>query len=84
MGGASYAGKFVNRHSSFSLSDEKESLVEIIFFMIPVSLFLGLGFLAAFLWANKTGQFDDLSGPSHRIIFEDEILNSGSSDEKTK
>ncbi|MDQ2104826.1 cbb3-type cytochrome oxidase assembly protein CcoS [Azospirillum isscasi] len=30
---------------------------------------MGLG---AFLWALKSGQFDDLDGAAHRILFDDE------------
>lgn len=28
-------------------------------------------FLLAFIWANKSGQFDDDISPAHRILFED-------------
>ncbi|MCG5244297.1 cbb3-type cytochrome oxidase assembly protein CcoS [Azospirillum doebereinerae] len=28
--------------------------------------------LAAFLWALKSGQFDDLDGAAHRILFDDD------------
>lgn len=40
--------------------------------LIPVALLLGLIGLVAFLWALKSGQFDDLDGAAHRILFEDE------------
>jgi cbb3-type cytochrome oxidase maturation protein len=40
--------------------------------LIPVALVLGLIGLAAFLWALKSGQFDDLDGAAHRILFEDD------------
>ena len=40
--------------------------------LIPVALFLGLLGLAAFLWALKSGQFDDLEGAAHRILQDDE------------
>ena len=41
-------------------------------YLIPVALFLGLVGLAAFLWALRTGQFDDLDGAAHRILFDDD------------
>ena len=41
-------------------------------FLIPVALLLGLGGLAAFLWALRSGQFDDLDGAALRIFVEDE------------
>jgi cbb3-type cytochrome oxidase maturation protein len=40
--------------------------------LIPAALFLGLVGLGAFLWALKSGQFDDLDGAAHRILFDDE------------
>ncbi len=43
-------------------------------YLIPVALALGLGGLAACLWAARTGQFDDLDGAASRILF-DETTN---------
>lgn len=40
--------------------------------LIPVALLLGLLGLIAFLWALKTGQFDDLDGAANRILFDDD------------
>ena len=40
--------------------------------LIPVALFLGLIGLVAFLWAMKSGQFEDLDGAAHRILFDDD------------
>lgn len=40
--------------------------------LIPVALLLGGIGLVAFLWALKSGQFDDLDGAAHRILFEDD------------
>ncbi len=40
--------------------------------LIPVALFLGLIGLIAFLWAMKSGQFEDLDGAAHRILFDDD------------
>jgi cbb3-type cytochrome oxidase maturation protein len=39
--------------------------------LIPVALALGLCGLAAFLWALRSGQFDDLDGAAGRILFDD-------------
>jgi cbb3-type cytochrome oxidase maturation protein len=44
----------------------------ILLWLIPAALFLGLLGLGAFLWALKSGQFEDLDGAAHRILFEDE------------
>lgn len=40
--------------------------------MLLVSLVIALFFLLTFLWATKTGQYDDDYGPSVRILFDDE------------
>lgn len=40
--------------------------------LIPVALFLGLCGLAAFFWAMRDGQFDDMDGAGMRILIEDE------------
>lgn len=44
--------------------------------LIPVALFLGLLGLIAFLWALRSGQFDDLDGAAARILFDDEPSRS--------
>ena len=40
--------------------------------LIPVALLLGGMGLVAFLWALRSGQFDDLDGAAHRILFDDD------------
>lgn len=40
--------------------------------MLIVSLIIALFFLGSFMWATKTGQYDDDYTPSVRILFEDE------------
>ena len=43
-----------------------------ILYLIPIALLLGLLGLAAFLWALRSGQYDDLDGAAQRILFDDE------------
>jgi cbb3-type cytochrome oxidase maturation protein len=40
--------------------------------LIPVALILGGLGLAAFLWALRSGQFEDMEGAAHRILTEDD------------
>lgn len=40
--------------------------------LIPAALALGGIGLAGFLWALRSGQFDDLDGAAHRILLDDE------------
>ena len=44
----------------------------ILLYLIPVALFLGGLGLAAFLWALKSGQYEDLDGAANRILFDDD------------
>lgn len=41
-------------------------------FLIPVALGLGLAGLAAFFWAMRSGQFDDLEGASLRMLIDED------------
>jgi len=45
--------------------------MKIIFFLILLSLLVAIGFLAAFIWAVRSGQYDDDVTPSIRILFDD-------------
>jgi cbb3-type cytochrome oxidase maturation protein len=54
--------------------------MEIIFMLTGISLLLAIIFLGAFVWAAKSGQFEDDFTPSVRILFDD---NSSVKSEKT-
>ncbi|MFO1060347.1 MAG: cbb3-type cytochrome oxidase assembly protein CcoS [Dongiaceae bacterium] len=43
----------------------------VLLYLIPAALGLGLVGLFAFLWALKSGQFDDLDGAAQRILYDD-------------
>ena len=47
--------------------------MEIIYFLIPMALVLVAGIVAGLFWAVKSGQFDDMEGPAHQIIMDEEI-----------
>lgn len=40
--------------------------------LVPAALTLGLIGLAAFFWAARSGQFDDLDGAALRVLIDDE------------
>lgn len=42
-----------------------------IFFLIILSLIVAAGFLAAFIWAVRSGQYDDDYTPSIRMLFDE-------------
>jgi len=41
-------------------------------FLIPIALLMGFAGLVAFLWAIRSGQYDDMDGAANRILIEDE------------
>jgi len=46
--------------------------MEILYLLIPLSIVL-LGIIVwLFIWAIGSGQFDDLEGPAHRILMDDD------------
>jgi cbb3-type cytochrome oxidase maturation protein len=46
--------------------------MSVIVVLIGFSIFVAAGFLVAFLWAVKSGQYDDDVSPSIRILFDNE------------
>lgn len=46
--------------------------MNIITYMVPIALGLGLGFVGLFVWTARSGQYDDLETPAVRILIEDE------------
>jgi cbb3-type cytochrome oxidase maturation protein len=59
--------------------------MNIFYLLIGASLLVALIFLALFIWAVKTGQFDDNETPSYRILFDDEKEDENSkTDEKSE
>ncbi len=52
--------------------------MEVLLLLIIISLSVALAFLAGFIWAVRSRQFDDDYTPSVRMLFdEDEEENSG-------
>ncbi len=46
--------------------------MDILYLLIPLSLVLVFVIGAVFWWALRSGQFEDLEGPAHRILMDDE------------
>ena len=44
----------------------------VLLMLIPIALGLGGVGLAAFLWALRSGQFEDMDGAAQRILFDDD------------
>jgi cbb3-type cytochrome oxidase maturation protein len=45
--------------------------MSVIFLLIPLSILIAAGFLAAFVWAVRSGQFEDTCTPSLRLLMDD-------------
>lgn len=57
--------------------------MSVIFVLIVIGILVATGFLIAFIWAVRTGQFDDSYTPSVRMLFDDnpEEINKKNSTE---
>ena len=48
--------------------------MNIVFFMIIVSLIIAIIFFILFIKAVRSGQYDDMYTPSVRMLFDDELI----------
>ncbi|WLQ15312.1 cbb3-type cytochrome oxidase assembly protein CcoS [Hahella aquimaris] len=46
--------------------------MQILFVLIPLSIALITVAIFIFRWAVRSGQYDDLEGPAHSILFDDD------------
>jgi cbb3-type cytochrome oxidase maturation protein len=46
--------------------------MEVLIYLVPLALGLGLAGLGAFLWSLGSGQYDDLEGAAWRAIMDDD------------
>lgn len=46
--------------------------MDILYVLIPLSLVFVAVIAGVFLWAVKSGQFEDMEGPAHRILMDDD------------
>lgn len=58
----------------------------VIFFLIPLSILVALCFLGLFIWAVRSGQYEDTTTPSMRLLLEEQkgSETDGDSDKKEK
>lgn len=45
--------------------------MDLIYIILPLALVLATFALVAFIWAARSGQFDDLETPGRRVLFDD-------------
>jgi len=46
--------------------------MEILYLLVPLAMLIVALMVVVFFWAVRSGQFDDLEGPAHRIIMDDD------------
>lgn len=51
--------------------------METIFVLLPLALLIASIAVGAFIWAAKSGQFDDLDTPAVRVLFDDDAPSGG-------
>jgi len=47
--------------------------MNVIIYLLPLALGLGLLGLFAFLWSLKSGQYNDMEGAAHRVLSDDDV-----------
>jgi len=67
------------RYHSFLAHKHKS--MEILYLIIPLSVLLIIAISWVFMWAVRSGQFDDLEGPAHRIIMEEDVIINNDDEE---
>lgn len=58
--------------------------MSVVFVLVIIGILVAAAFLGAFIWAVKTGQFDDSYTPSVRILFDDTIPSEEKKDTDTE
>ena len=58
--------------------------MEVIYGLLPGMLILGVIGVAVFIWAVKSGQYDDLDGAAHRVLLDEENDDTGQNNEQEK
>jgi cbb3-type cytochrome oxidase maturation protein len=54
--------------------------MSVIYVLLTISIIVALLFFVAFILSVRSGQYDDTYTPSVRMLFEDELVPSGTKD----
>jgi cbb3-type cytochrome oxidase maturation protein len=57
--------------------------MEVIFVLLPLAILIAGIMLALFIWAVRSGQYDDLETPAHRILFDEDRPTPGRRSKET-
>ena len=58
--------------------------MDILYLLIPLSIVMAFVIGVVFWWAARDGKFDDLEGPAHRILMDDESPQQDTSIEERR
>jgi cbb3-type cytochrome oxidase maturation protein len=58
--------------------------MDIIYLLLPVALLIVVIIIGVFIWAVKSDQFEDLEGPAHRILMDDDEKPDKPASKKTE
>ena len=47
--------------------------MNVLIYLVPIALTLGLTGLAAFMWSLRSGQYDDVQGAAVRVLSDDDL-----------
>ena len=50
--------------------------MNVLVYLVPMALALGLTGLAAFMWSLRSGQYDDMDGDALRVLSDDDLSAS--------
>ncbi len=56
--------------------------MEILYLLIPISLIFVVIIAWVFIWSVKSGQYEDMEGPAHRILMDDDGFHSTQDDDE--
>lgn len=50
--------------------------MSVIYVLLPVAVLLAVVFVGMFIWATRDGQFDDVSTPQVRVLFDEDAAEA--------
>lgn len=55
--------------------------MEVIWFLLPLAIFMAALAVIGLFWAGRSGQFDDLDSPAMDLLIEEDSVNKEKGDE---
>ena len=69
--------------SVYFCSVKKQKTMGVLVILVGISIIVALGFLIAFIWSVKSGQYEDDYTPSVRMLFDNEPIIKKSNEDKS-